>query len=56
MDVFHDFKHILSARSFFNEMSDEQYFAWLFHDIIYDPKSYKNEEGSEILFQQIASQ
>lgn len=49
---FHNFKHILSAEKYFNEMSDEQYVAWLFHDIIYIPGNNDNEEESEKFFQE----
>lgn len=49
---FHNFDHILSAEKYFDEMTDEQYVAWLFHDIIYIPGENDNEEKSEQFFQE----
>lgn len=43
---FHNWDHILSAQSYFDIMSDEQYIAWMFHDIIYLPGSQNNEKNS----------
>ena len=49
---FHNFTHILSAKDFFEKMTDEQYVAWLFHDIVYIPGRNDNEEKSEEFFQE----
>ena len=43
---FHNFAHILSGLDFFDNMTNEQFIAWMFHDIIYLPGSPDNEKNS----------
>lgn len=47
---FHNWDHILSGKPYFNKMSDEQYIAWMFHDIVYLPGSGENEKNSADYF------
>lgn len=47
---FHNWDHILSGKKYFDKMSDEQYVAWMFHDIVYLPGSSENEKNSAEYF------
>lgn len=51
---YHNWQHIESGletyRKFFDKIDRTVFFAWMYHDAVYDPKAHDNEERSAKVF------